>query len=59
MWLRIRQICLVAEKLAPVESAICEILGVKVCFRDEHRLRMHIASADPLAPRRFRLEDHN
>lgn len=34
MWLRIRQICLVAEKLAPVEAAICEILGVKVCYRD-------------------------
>ncbi len=34
MWLRLRQICLVAEKLAPVEEALCEILGVKVCFRD-------------------------
>ena len=34
MWLRLRQICLVAEKLAPVEEAVCEILGVKVCYRD-------------------------
>ena len=34
MWLRLRQICLVAEKPGPVEEAGCEILGVKVCFRD-------------------------
>lgn len=34
MWLRLRQICLVAEKLAPVEEAICGVLGVKVCYRD-------------------------
>lgn len=34
MWLRLRQICLVAENLAPVEEAICEVLGVQVCFRD-------------------------
>ncbi|MFP6583137.1 MAG: hypothetical protein VCD00_11365 [Candidatus Hydrogenedentota bacterium] len=34
MWLRIRQICLVAEKLAPVEDALCDVLGIKVCYRD-------------------------
>lgn len=34
MWLRLRQICLVAEKLAPVEEALCDVLSVKVCFRD-------------------------
>ncbi len=34
MWLRLRQICLVAEKLAPVEEALCDVLGVKVCYRD-------------------------
>jgi len=34
MWLRLRQICLVAKQLAPVEEAICDILGVKVCYRD-------------------------
>ena len=34
MWLRLRQICLVAEKLAPVEEALCEVFGVKVCYRD-------------------------
>jgi len=34
MWLRLRQICLVAEKLAPVEEALCDVFGVEVCHRD-------------------------
>ena len=34
MWLRLRQIALVAEKLAPVEEALCDVLGIKVCYRD-------------------------
>lgn len=34
MWLRLRQICLVAEKLAPVEEALCDVFGVKVCYND-------------------------
>ena len=34
MWLRLRQIALVAEALAPVEQAICDVLGVEVCYRD-------------------------
>jgi hypothetical protein len=34
MWLRLRQIALVAEKLAPVEEALIDILGIEVCFRD-------------------------
>ncbi len=34
MWLRLRQIALVAEELAPVEEALQDVLGVKVCFRD-------------------------
>lgn len=33
-WLRLRQIALVAEKLAPVEEALVDVLGVEVCFRD-------------------------
>jgi hypothetical protein len=33
-WLRLRQIALVAEKLAPVEEALCDVLGVAVCYRD-------------------------
>ncbi len=34
MWLRLRQIALVAEKLAPIEAALIDVLGVKVAFRD-------------------------
>ena len=33
-WLRLRQIALVAEKLAPVEEELIEVLGIEVCFRD-------------------------
>jgi len=34
MWLRLRQIAGVAEKLAPVEADLCDILGIAVCYRD-------------------------
>ena len=34
MWLRLRQVALVAEALAPVEQAIVDTLGVAVCYRD-------------------------
>ncbi len=34
MWLRLRQIALVAEKLAPVERELMDVLGIEVCFRD-------------------------
>lgn len=34
MWLRLRQIAGVAEKLQPVEDDIVDILGVEVCYRD-------------------------
>lgn len=34
MWLRLRQICLVAKELAPVEEALCDVFGVQVCYRD-------------------------
>ena len=34
LWLRLRQIALVAEKLAPVEEALTDVLGIEVCFRD-------------------------
>lgn len=33
-YLRLRQICLVAPRLAPVVSDLEEIFGVKVCYRD-------------------------
>ena len=34
MWLRLRQIALVAEKLAPVEQAFADVLGIEVAYRD-------------------------
>ena len=34
MWLRLRQIALVAEKLAPVEQQLIDVLDLRVCFRD-------------------------
>ena len=33
-WLRLRQIALVAEKLAPAEEALIDVLGIEVCYRD-------------------------
>ncbi len=35
MYLRLRQICLVAKDLAPVEEAICDVLGTQICYRDK------------------------
>ena len=34
MWLRLRQIALVAEKLSPVERDFAEVLGIEVGYRD-------------------------
>jgi hypothetical protein len=34
MWLRLRQIALVAEQLAPVQAQLEEVLGIAVCYRD-------------------------
>jgi hypothetical protein len=34
MWLRLRQIALVAQELAPVEQDLIDVLGVEVCYRD-------------------------
>ncbi len=33
-YLRLRQICLVAKELDPVEKQIIDVLGLEVCFRD-------------------------
>lgn len=33
-YLRLRQICLVAHELAPVEKQIIDVLGLEVCYRD-------------------------
>ena len=34
MWLRLRQIALVAEELAPVEQEFADVLGIEVGYRD-------------------------
>lgn len=34
MWLRLRQIAFVAQELGPVEGALINVLGVRVCYRD-------------------------
>jgi hypothetical protein len=34
MWLRLRQIALVAARLAPVERTFTDVLGLQVCYRD-------------------------
>ena len=34
MWLRLRQIAGVAEKLQPVEEDLTAVLGIRVCYRD-------------------------
>ena len=34
MWLRLRQIALVAEELAPVERELADVLGIEVGYRD-------------------------
>jgi hypothetical protein len=34
MWLRLRQIALVARELAPVQKDLEDVLGVAVCYRD-------------------------
>ncbi len=34
MWLRLRQICLIAGELAPAVDELTSVLGIKVCYRD-------------------------
>ena len=34
MWLRLRQIALVAHELGPVEDALLDVLGLRVCYND-------------------------
>ncbi len=34
MWLRLRQIALVAAELVPVEAQLKDVLGIEVCYRD-------------------------
>lgn len=44
-YLRLRQICLVAPRLAPVVSDIAGILGLEVCYRDEHVAKYGLENA--------------
>jgi hypothetical protein len=34
MWIRLRQIALVAHELAPVEQQLRDVLGIEVCYRE-------------------------
>ena len=34
MWLRLRQIALVTQDLAPMEAELRDVLGIQVCYRD-------------------------
>ncbi len=34
MWLRLRQIALIAQELAPVEVLLTDVLDIEVCYRD-------------------------
>lgn len=45
MWLRLRQIALVASELAPAERALTEVLGIQVCFRDPGVARFGLENA--------------
>lgn len=45
MELRLRQICLVAQELAPVVDALTDVFGVEVCYRDPGVKRFGLENA--------------
>jgi hypothetical protein len=45
MWLRLRQIALVAARLGPVERELCDVLGIEVCYRDPGVARFGLENA--------------
>jgi hypothetical protein len=45
MWLRLKQIALVARELAPVEDELCDIFGIEVCYRDRGVARFGLENA--------------
>jgi len=45
MWLRLRQIALVAEKLRPVEEELGDVLGIAVAYRDPGVARFGLENA--------------
>jgi hypothetical protein len=44
-YMRLRQICLVAPQLEPVTSAIAEIMGLAVCYRDANVAKYGLENA--------------
>ena len=44
-YLRLRQICLVAPKLEPLIADIAGIMGLSVCYRDEHVAKYGLVNA--------------
>ncbi len=45
MWLRLRQICLLAHELAPVVEQLEAVLGLEVCYRDPGVARFGLENA--------------
>ncbi len=45
MWLRLRQICLVAEELAPVVADLEAVFGLEVCYNDPVIVRFGLENA--------------
>ena len=45
MWLRLRQICLVAEELAPVAADLEAVFGIEVCYNDPRIIRFGLENA--------------
>jgi hypothetical protein len=45
MFLRLRQLCLVARKLQPVVDELCVVLGLEVCHRDPEVARFGLHNA--------------
>ena len=45
MWLRLRQIALVAERLKPIEELFAQVLDLRACFRDPGVARFGLENA--------------
>ncbi len=45
MWLRLRQIALVAERLNPIEELFAQLLDLRACFRDPGVARFGLENA--------------
>ncbi len=45
MWLRLRQICLVAKELDPVVENLSAVFGIEVCYEDPHIIRFGLRNA--------------